>query len=90
MLRVPSHLTVGGKRRRKAEARGVEGAAQGGKCRREKQHGGREEAVGSGRRGERAGPGKGRRTVTLARWEPSAWANMCSILEGETIDVTGD
>ena len=73
-----------------AEARGAVGAAQGGKRQREERYGEKEEEVGLGQRGERAGPGKGRRTVTLARWEPSAHANMCSTLEGETVDVTGD
>ena len=77
-------------KRWRRQDRGAEGAAQGGKRRREERNGEREEAVGSGRRGERAGPGKGRRTVTLARWEPSAHANMRSTLEGETVDVTGD
>ena len=38
-------------------------------------------AVGVGRARERAGPGKWRRVVTLARWEPSARAHMLSHLK---------
>ena len=44
------------------------------------------------------GPGWRRRVATLARWEPSAWANMCralrkrphGVMQGETEDVVGD
>ena len=46
--------------------------------------------IGVGRARERAGPGKWRRVVTLARWEPSARAHMLSHLKDATIDVTGD
>ena len=49
-----------------------------------------EQMVGVGRARERAGPGKQRRVVTLARWEPSARAHMLTCLENATIDVTGD
>ena len=51
---------------------------------------GAEAPVGVGTARERAGPGKWRRIVTLARWEPSARARMLSHLEDATIDVTGD
>ena len=46
--------------------------------------------VGVGKARERVGPGKRRRAVTLARWEPSARAHMLGCLESATIDVTGD
>ena len=46
--------------------------------------------MGVGRARERAGPGKWRRVVTLARWEPSARAHMLTHLKDATIDVTGD
>ena len=47
--------------------------------------------VGVGRARERVGPGKWRRVATLARWEPSARAHMLShLVEGATVDVTGD
>ena len=44
------------------------------------------------------GPGWRRRVATLARWEPSAWANMCralrkrphGVMQEETEDVVGD
>ena len=49
-----------------------------------------ERMVGVGKTRERAGPGKQRRVVTLARWEPSARAHMLTCLENATIDVTGD
>ena len=48
------------------------------------------EIVGVGKARERVGPGRQRRVVTLARWEPSARAHMLECLENATIDVTGD
>ena len=41
--------------------------------------------VGVGRARERAGPGKWRRVVTLARWEPSARTHMLNHLKDATI-----
>ena len=44
----------------------------------------RGEMVGVGKARERVGPGKRRRVVTLARWEPSARAHMLECLESAT------